>query len=247
MRIENKIAEFEPEIAKILAALSHHIHPEIVSYIQETNLRDRPFFENLFDGRIELNHYLFDGSACVFPGVRRYVSGQGQARTYNPDQGAIIDSNEFPRHLWCFLLKGNSYNGPSWKNTGLAEFELAHVFSHKLSEAEPEQKFFHEVNDDFSPFGNFTCAANVTLLPKGTVRPTDNSAVIKSVFFKRHIDLYGESTLRGRRGFREDMLPSWFDSLEWNAPFLPPDWRSNVDKLLEYRNNKLAGIMARSD
>ena len=100
MQIDNKIAEFEPEIARILAALSYHIHPEIVSYVQEINLRDRSFFESLFDGRIELNHYLFEGSACVFPGVRRYVSGQGRTRAYNPDQSAILDSNEFPKHLF---------------------------------------------------------------------------------------------------------------------------------------------------
>jgi len=247
MQIENRIVEFEPQIARMLAALCYHIHPDIVAYIQHANLRDRPFFEELLEGRIEINSYLFDGSACVFPGVRRYVSGRGRTRSYSPSEGAILDSNEFPRHLWCFLLRGKSYGGLVWKDTGLADFELAHVFSHKPSETQPEEGLFRELSDDIPPFGNFTCAANVTLLPKGTVRPTDNSVVIKSVFFKRHIDLYGESTLRSRHAFREDLLPVWYDAINWNAPLLPTDWKENTKNLLEYRSNKIAGIMTKRD
>lgn len=53
MQIVNKIAEFELKIARILATLSYHIHPEIVSYIQEANLRDRSFSK--FCSMVELN------------------------------------------------------------------------------------------------------------------------------------------------------------------------------------------------
>lgn len=247
MKLENKITQFEHEIAKILANLCYHVHPEIVSHIQDANAKDRRYFENLFDGRIELNHYFFEGSACVFPGIRRYVSARGQKSTYSPEDKAILDDNTFPRHLWCFLVKGTAYSPPAWKNSGLSDFELAHVYSHKPSETGIEEQSFREFDECNPPFNNFTCAANVALLPKGTVRPTDNSILIKSVFFKRHIELYGESTLNGRSGFREENLPDWYGSLHWNVPFMPSDWKRNVELLMQYRKDRIEKIMARHD
>ena len=142
MKIENKITQFEAEIAKILASICYHVHPDIVSCIQEMNVKERPYFENLFDGRIDLDHYMREGSACVFPGVRRYVNSRGQKQTYSHVERAILDDNVFPRHLWCFLLKGTAYSGPAWKDTGLNEFELAHIYAHKQSEIGPEQHYF---------------------------------------------------------------------------------------------------------
>jgi len=47
-------------------------------------------------------------------GVKRYVSGQGKQKAYNPEYQAIIDDNTFARHIWCFLENGKTYNGPSW-------------------------------------------------------------------------------------------------------------------------------------
>ena len=210
-------------------------------------MKEQYFFEKLFGHQIEINHYLFDGSACVFPGVRRYVNARGKRQAYNFEEGAILDDNVFPRHIWCFLLKGTAFSGPAWKGTGLGEFELAHIFSHKPSEIGLENQFFHKVDKEVSPFSNFTCGANIVLLPKGTVRPTDNSASIKSIFYKRHIELFGESTLKCQSGFKEDKVPSWYGSLHWNSPILPPGWRENLQKLFGYRKNRLTNIMAKFD
>ena len=55
----------------------------------------------------------------------------------------------------------------------LREFELAHIFSHKIEDCSLDQSSFHDVKGTATS-GMFTCAANVVLLPKGTVRPTDN-------------------------------------------------------------------------
>jgi hypothetical protein len=55
------------------------------------------------------------------------------------------------------------------------------------------------------------------------VRPTDNSTIIKSIFFKRYIELYGEQTLNGRKGFIENKVPEWYSEIKWNTPFLPSD------------------------
>jgi hypothetical protein len=203
MYIRNRIDEFEREICSVLAQLAYHIHPKIVEYIQSGNIKELAYFKELFANKIEVGNYLFDGSACVFPGVRRYVSAQGKLRAYNVEYNAIIDDNTFPRHIWCFLENGKIYSGPNWKATGFGQFELAHVFTHKESELEFEKQFFSTIHDNLYPYGDFSCACNVVLLPKGTVKPTDNSRAVKAAFYKRYIDLYGESPLNGRRGFNE--------------------------------------------
>jgi len=243
MFIENRIREFEKDICSILAQLAFHIHPKIVEKIQKRNSEEFNYFKELFDNRININHYLFDGSACVFPGVRRYVSGQGKKKAFNPEYSAIIDDNTFPRHIWCFLENGKTYNGPNWRDTGLGEFELAHVFTHKESEIEFEKQFFSFVNENLQPYGDFSCACNVTLLPKGTVRPTDNSKAIKAAFYKRYISLYGESPLNGRNGFNDDLVPNWYNDLSWNEVPLPHDWEANTEKLLKYRTKRITELM----
>jgi len=243
MIIENRVSEFEFEICAILAQLSYHIHPKIVELIKVRNNDEQEYFRNLFLNRIEISNYLFPGSACVFPGVRRYVSGQGKKRSYNHSYRAIIDDNEFPRHLWTYLANGKGYSGPNWHETRLNEFELAHIFTHKESEIEPEKAFFDVVQPELQPYSDFTCACNVVLLPKGTVRPTDNSRAIKAAFYKRYIDLYGEDPLIGRSGFKQSLVPTWYSKLKWNDPLLPADWRENTDRLLQYRTKRITHIL----
>lgn len=245
MTIENRIAEFEFEICSILARLAYHIHPAIIEHIQARNTAEHEYFRDLFLDRIEASHYLFDGSACVFPGVRRYVAGQGIRHRYNATYKAIIDDNTFPRHIWSFLASGKAYSGPNWRETGLGEFELAHVFTHKGSEIALEQEFFDSLQSDLRPYSDFTCAGNVVLLPKGTVRPTDNSRAIKAAFYMRYIELYGEDSLIGRSGFRSSLVPDWYGGLKWNQPYLPRDWQDNIDRLLSYRTERITHIMSK--
>lgn len=245
MFIENKIKKYEKDICSILAHLAFHIHPDIISVIQERNQDEFTYFQDLFGDRINVADYLFEGSACVFPGVRRYVSGQGKRKVYNPEYSAIIDDNTFPRHLWCFLENGKTYNGPNWLTSGLGEFELAHVFTHKESELKFEKAFFNTVSERLNPLGDFSCACNVVLLPKGTVRPTDNSELIKAAFYMRYIELYGELPLNGRAGFKQSMAPVWYSELAWNEPPLPMGWEENINKLLNYRTQRLTGLLSK--
>lgn len=83
MFIENRINEFEKDICSVLAHVAFHIHPKIIEKIQKRNSEEFNYFEELFDNRINVGHYLFDGSARVFPGVKRYVSGQGNKQAAN--------------------------------------------------------------------------------------------------------------------------------------------------------------------
>ena len=240
--IENKIESKEKQICSILTELACYIHPKVIQKIQAKNKEEYNYFQNLFSNKIDIKHYLFDVSACVFPGTRRYVSGKGKKKTYNSEYKAIIDDNTFPRHIWCFLDNKKSYNGPNWKNSILSEFELAHIFTHKKDELANEKKIFASLDESIYPYYNFSCACNVVLLPKGTVRPTDNSEVIKAVFYQRYIDLYGENPIGGRNNFKIK-VPDWYPELNWNEPVLPDNWEVKIDELLKYRTKRITELM----
>ena len=115
--IKNRVGEFEKDICSILAQLAYYIHPKIVERIQQKNREEFDYFRELFSNRIEIENYLFHGSACVFPGIRRYVSGRGKRSAYNEDYKAIVDANIFPRHLWCFLTVAQIGKIRVWENS----------------------------------------------------------------------------------------------------------------------------------
>ena len=109
----------------------------------------------------------------------------------------------------------------------------------------PRHATYRWTRPGLSPYSDFTCACNVILLPKGMVRPTDNSRAIKAAFYRRYIELYGEETLIGRSGFKKDRTPDWYTDLKWNQPYLPPGWRQNTEQLLTYRTNRITHIMTK--
>ncbi len=125
-----------------------------------------------------------------------------------------------------------------WSSSGLDRFELAHVFGHKEDERDLEQEIFREFDGNLKPYGLFTSASNVVLIPKGFAKPTDHMRNIKLCFYKRHIELYGEN-MPGLKSFNDEYLPEWYSDIEWMDPELPQDWKEKVEKLLSYREKHL--------
>lgn len=244
----NRMEQEQHVIASVLAKLSYHVHPMIVSKIQTINAdtEEKSKLARIFPDGFNLENWMYPGSACVFPGVRRFVGrlNPKDLLKYVPDKGCIIDDNRFPRHLWTYIAEGESYNGSRWKNSGLADFELAHIFSHKPNERALEQRVFQDFDVTSSPYGLFSCASNVALIPKGLAKPTDSLPGVRIAFFIRHIELYGISTLPGCNSLRKEAVPNWYQDLEWNEPVLPANWESRIEKLMKYRFSRLTKILA---
>jgi len=239
----NLIELEQHNIAKALARVTHHMHPKVIARIREinANLAERARLEAILPECIEREAWLHPGSACVFPSVRRFVGRvkKKQLLKYVPKEACIIDDNRFPRNLWTFLAIGEHYSGPNWKTSGLSAFELAHIFSHKHGKQELEWEVFKEHDKTQMPYGLFTCASNVVLIPKGFAKPTDGLPAVRVAFFKRHIELYGEECLPGLRTLDPEAIPGWYGDLKWNEPILPPEWEENVEKLMEFRHDRL--------
>lgn len=234
----------ERELALMLGKITHHMHPEIVKYIENENLNYHRKFSDICHEKLNMSAFLYPKSDCVFPGFRRPInkekSAQWKNNVYLAD-GTILNDNTFPRHIWAFLSMGQAYSGGKagmWALSGLDRFELAHVFGHKPDERDLEKEVFIDIDMDTNPYGLFTSASNIVLIPKGFAKPTDHMKSIKVCFYKRHIDLYGNNIV-GLGSLNENCIPSWYEEIQWLEPMLPKDWKIKIDKLLEYRENYL--------
>ncbi|OAV74855.1 hypothetical protein Barb7_01587 [Bacteroidales bacterium Barb7] len=245
--------EIEKEIAIILGKACHHIHPEIVNRIVQANKEFKSEFQEICrkSGKLDANTFLFEGSDCVFPGVRRCINKEKEDKEdkeekrknwknniYENDH-TILNDNTFPRYLWTFLSMNKSYNGSTWKESGLSKFELAHIFGHKKDEKELEKRVFKHYDESKLPYAFFTSASNVILLPNGLMKPTDKLESVKIAFYKRHIDLYGENIFYAEKNFNHSLVPSWYEEIIWSEPLLPEDWETKVDNLLKHRKEVL--------
>jgi hypothetical protein len=231
-------------LAFILGKITHHIHPTIVDYIALKNLEFKEIFSSFAHNSLDLSPFFYEESDCIFPGYRRPVNKEKTEKwknnVYEVDK-TILNDNTFPRHIWAYLSVNRAYSGGSngiWSPSGLDRFELAHVFGHKVAERELEQEAFENYQENIKPYGLFTSASNIVLIPKGFAKPTDDMRIIKLCFYKRHIDLYGEN-LPGLKSFKEGLLPQWYSEISWLEPELPVDWRDKIDSLLSYRAKHL--------
>ena len=232
----------EKELSMMLASVTHHLHPEIVSYIKHKNLEFKSEFNTYLHPKLNIEDFLFDGSDCIFPGIRRPVNKEKSRKKWknniNEIDGTIFNDNTYPRHLWSYLTLNKPYSSSSWKDSGLNAFELAHIFGHKKDEKDLEKKTFNKFNIDKAPYSLFTSASNVVLIPKGLTKPTDKLESIKLCYYNRHIELYGED-FYGMSNFKKKLVPEWYDEIVWVDPILPEKWELKIDNLLRFRSKHL--------
>jgi hypothetical protein len=238
----NRFPEVEREIAAALAKVSYFISPRIVRRIAELNREWKESFQSEYYERLDCGQFFYEGSACVFPGVRRRAGTEEnklKAWKYYEAQRAILDANFYPRDLWCFVCTGKPYSGPLWKDSRLGEFELAHVLPHKEYEVAGVASWFGLRPESEPSHGLFTCAANVILVPKGMAKPTDGTRGVRVAILHRYFSLYGESCAAGFGGFTPPAELSWCSELSWNDPVEPPDWEERVKLLDKFRRTAI--------
>ncbi|KAA6303690.1 MAG: hypothetical protein EZS26_000241 [Candidatus Ordinivivax streblomastigis] len=233
-------SDVEKTIAIVLGKVCHFIHPRIVDKIRNANIEFKEEFR-VICGDLDIDTFLFDGSDCVFPGVRRFINREKKEtkkNAVNSEDNTILDGNEVPRRIWAFLSQNKSYSGPMWSDSGLSKFELAHIFGHKTDEKDLERKVFKEYDNTKLPYALFTSASNTVLIPNGLMKPTDKCESIKIAFYKRHIELYGNN-FYAEKGFKEDSVPEWYNEIKWLEPDLPLNWEEKINNLLAYRKKYL--------
>ena len=226
------------KLAHTVAPLVKFLHPDIVAAVVEDNRHHLlDWRSKLAEVDIDPDIYLWEGSPCAFPGVRRYTKKEEPSfrdRTKNFPHSLWLDDNDFPKHLWAYVLTGRMF-----KKQGPRGYELAHLADHK----EYKNRWRDEFSLDFQAappplFGLYTSPANTVYVPNGFLRPTDFVNPLRALLLKRAYELYGRICTLAPPPLREREL----DDSAWNPAHFtwggPVGDVQKVDSFLEYRQRE---------
>ena len=174
-------------LAHVVARYARFLMPEVVSAVVEDNTRHANDWRSLLDERhIDPDIYLWEGSPCAFPGVRR-CAGKKERRDLRkpvtvtgPHPHCLhLDDNDYPKHLWAFVFTGKKFS-----KLGPNEYHLAHLADHKVYGNRWREEFAFE-GDRPLPFGLFASAANTIFVPATLMKPTDFSPELRALLLRR--------------------------------------------------------------
>ena len=236
------------ELARVLAPLVRFLDPKIVGAIAKDNRRCRDEWSSLLDSLgIDPGIYLWEGSACAFPGVRRHAGSKeiaefrGQAGSDEPpSQCLALDDNDYPKHLWSFVFTGKPF-----RKRGPDGYQLAHLFDHKAHENRwrDELNLAEGATVPAALYGLFASAANTAYLPASFLRPTDFSSTLRSLIQRRALALYDGvcRMVPPPLVVKPCEDPRWsVDGFQWSVP---EGDMTNVPAFLEFRRARLKELI----
>ncbi len=239
------------ELARVLAPLVRFLKPAIVGAIAEDNRQRRDEWSPVLHALgIDPAAYLWEGSACAFPGVRRHAGGseiaefRGQAGSDEPpSQCLALDDNDYPKHLWSFVFTGKPFRKP-----GPDGYRLAHLFDQEAhgSRWREELNLPEDAAEEPAALhGLFTSAANTVYLPASFPGPTEFSSALRSLMQGRALALYGGvcRMVPPPLTVKPCNDPKWsVEGLRWSAP---EGDISNVPAFLEFRRARLGELIGK--
>lgn len=214
------------ELAQVLAPLIRFLNPAIIATIADDSRRHRAEWSSHLDSLgIDPAIYLWDGSPCAFPGVRRYAGSKEIARFRKqsapealPSRCLTLDDNDYPKHVWAFVFTGRPF-----RKRGPDGYQLAHLIDHKVhgNRWREELEVPKGAGEPPSLFGLFTSAANAAYLPAAFLRPTDFSIRLRALVQRRALALYGDACrlVPPPLAVKACDNPMWsLDRFAWSAP-----------------------------
>jgi hypothetical protein len=224
--------EHQRQLACIAARYVRWPHPDLVAQVAEANAAaawQAECEQGLTDANINPALYVWPGSTCLFPGIRRFKNSVTPGSPEKPNgrcaPGALrLDSgtNTKAKQVWTKLVSGfnNLRNG----------YHLVHLFPHQGQEV---SRILHDehLEANTPPLlvadarriglpGLYTSAANMCFMPDGLTRPTDADSLLRQVLWQRALHLYGHDFLPPLLRPVAAALPlAPLPGLAWDAPF----------------------------
>ena len=238
------------ELAQAMTPFVRFLDPGIVYAVTEDNRRMKADWSSRLEALgIDPAIYLWEGSPCVFPGVRRHAGSteiavfrQRAAADEVPPQCLALDDNDYPKHLWTF-----AFTGKPFANRGPDGYQLAHLFDHKEhgNRWREELDIPPDTKELVLPYGLFTSAANSAYLPGAFLRPTDFSPKLRSLIQRRALQLYGNicRIVPPPLSVKPCEDQNWsLDNFQWSTSVGAMD---NVPDFLEFRRERLGELLDR--
>lgn len=236
------------ELARAMAPFVRFLHPGVVYAVAEDNRRMGADWSARLEALgIDPAIYLWDGSPCSFPGVRRYAGNKEiavfrhQAMEQDvPSQCLALDDNDYPKHLWAFVFTGKPF-----RKRGPDDYRLAHLFDHKRyrNRWREELNFPPGATEAILPYGMFTSAANSVYVPLAFLTPTDFSSKLRSLIQRRALQLYGNicRVVPPPLAVKPCDDPNWeIENFRWSAPVGDMDY---VPDFLEFRRKRMMELI----
>lgn len=231
-------------LATITIPYVRFLHPEIVQAVVEDNAAHmETWAARLRDRNIDPSLYLWERTACTFPGVRRHAGStevaihHGRSTLTTETAHALkLDDNHYPKMVWSFVFRGKPF-----QNQGPVGYALAHLADHKQYKNRGREEFDGHIDGSSLPvsFGLFTSVANAVYLPVGLIKPTDFSFALRNVLQRQAQKLYGDfcNLLPPPARVRDVESSLWsLDAFDWAEPVGSVD---NVPAFLKYRNQEM--------
>lgn len=232
------------ELVKLTARFAKFLHPDIVKKLVEDNNKNWSVWRShLRLKKINPDIYLWHGSPCAFPGVRRY-SGSKEIAYFRKhtdlEDGNIpdalqLDDNDFPKHLWSFAFLGKPFS-----KYGPKGYALAHLADHKDHKNRMYKEFKVIDPDNSTPiYGLYSSPTNIVYLPTSLIRPSDFSPLVRKILIEKAIDLYGSfcNILPPNIQIKEDKSSKWhFSNFEWGEPVGDTN---HLQEFLDYRSKRM--------
>lgn len=230
------------------------LSPEIVEAVVRDNEDNREMFcDYLSEAGIDPELYLWEGSSCCFPGIRRYAGSaeisahRGHARIDAIEDAIALDDNDFPKHIWSFVFRGQQFG-----KFGPKGYSLAHLVDHKKDQNRmPDEFDFARGYEYQKPFyGLYSCPSNTVYTPANLIRLTDFNTDIRNMLFRKVESLYKDvcNIVPSYAKVKEARAPRWeLDEFEWTAPvgtmdnvaaFLLDRQRKIIKKLEKWRQRR---------
>ena len=235
------------ELARAMTPFVRFLDPGVVYAVAEDNRRMGADWSSRLEALgIDPLIYLWEGSPCAFPGVRRYTGSteiavfrQRATADEVPPQCLALDDNDYPKHVWAF-----AFTGKPFRKRGPDGHQLAHLFDHKEhgNRWREELDILPGARGRVLPYWLFTSAANSAYVPAAFLMPTDFSPMLRSLIQRRALQLYGKicrivpppMALKPCEDLNWDL-----DNFRWSTPVGGMD---NVPDFLEFRRERMGEL-----
>lgn len=238
-------------LAKIVMPYVRFLNPEIVAAIVEDNELHRDEWSKDLKARgINPEAYLWERSACAFPGVRRHAGsseiGHFRGRAKNDgtkfEQALCLDDNDYPKQIWSFTFRRKPF-----PHHGPKGYALAHLADHKKHGNRFETDF--DVVDGRSQselFGLYSCPTNAVFIPTSMIKPTDFGEQMRNLLLRRAVQLYGAhcNVLPDWLRVRRETSDAWkLEEFKWAETV---GETAEVKVFLDYRGKLLNGLFEKT-
>ncbi len=233
-------------LARSTAPFIRFLDPRIVDAVVEDNRRHGSEWRSALDARgVDPDIYLWEGSPCAFPGVRR-CAGSTELAVFRkrakpdlaPPHCLTLDTNDYPKHVWAFVFTDKPF-----RKEGPTGYQLAHLLDHKTAGNRWRVELVCPSEPPL-PYGLFTSAANAVYTPAAFLRPTDFSTKLRNLVQRRAQQLYRDvcRVVPPPFAVRPCEASAWaLDNFPWSAPVGNMD---RVGDFLRFRRERMGELIA---